>query len=125
MIFKINIRITGCIINSNKYGWLFYFSQINDEALLHSLDNFVRKQLKRFNIENQKTKKFVRTWKEINNNFHTTNYIPNYDLITKEKKEKIIKIYNLKYSFYDIDDIFKKIINREIKYLEKDMAGLS
>jgi len=46
--WSVNIRITGCIFNGTKYGWLFFFSQINDLQLLKSLDIFVEKLALRF-----------------------------------------------------------------------------
>ncbi len=123
--FKLNLRITGCITENNKYGWVFYFSQITEERVLHELDHFVKQQIKRFEIIDIRIKKFVKTWNEINKNIIETKYIPKFDLYEKEDKEKIIKLYNLRYENENIDDVFMDIINKEIRRLEKDMAGLS
>ncbi|TPR37810.1 reverse transcriptase domain-containing protein [Apilactobacillus micheneri] len=52
LIFSLNLLISGSVMenkfsNKKKYGWLFYFSQLNDIKLLFSLDVFVKKKLKK------------------------------------------------------------------------------
>lgn len=128
--WAINMRITGCIFNDTKYGWLFFFSQINDEGLLHSLDHFIKKQLLRFRIDPKiHIKKFVRVYYEITKNLKNTKYIPNFDLISIKEKRKILKnVFGLKtkmMSRIDIEYQFNKRIYRTIKDLEKDLARIS
>ncbi|MDA3779714.1 MAG: reverse transcriptase domain-containing protein, partial [Bacteroidales bacterium] len=79
--WSVDFRITGCIFNDTKFGWLFFFSQMDDLKLLGSLDHFVKKQAKRFNINTSEIsfKKFFRTYNEITNNLTNTKYIPNFD----------------------------------------------
>lgn len=36
---ELNEKITGAISENRRYGWLFYFSEINDQHLLYSLDH--------------------------------------------------------------------------------------
>ena len=129
--WAINIRITGCIFNDTKYGWLFFFSQINDEGLLHSLDHFIKTQLLRFGIDSRKIhiKKFVRAFYEIRKNLKNSKYIPNFDLISIKDKRKILRnVFGLKIrlmSRTDIEYQFNKRIYRTIKDLEKDLARIS
>jgi len=123
--FKMNLKISGCIIDSNKYGWMFYFSQITDESILHSLDRFINIQLKRYGMQELKHKKFVKTWNEINKNIKNTSYIPKFNYFSKEQKKKIVSLYKIKFDNDDIDSIFDDIINKEIRNLEKDMVGMS
>jgi RNA-directed DNA polymerase len=42
LVDELNERITGAISGNRRYGWLFYFSEINDERLLHHLDAVIR-----------------------------------------------------------------------------------
>ena len=35
---ELNEKITGAISENRRYGWLFYFSEINDQRLLYSMD---------------------------------------------------------------------------------------
>ncbi|MCU2470745.1 reverse transcriptase/maturase family protein [Enterobacter hormaechei subsp. steigerwaltii] len=37
LTWRINLRITGCVFQSKSKGWLYFFSEINDITLLHSL----------------------------------------------------------------------------------------
>lgn len=37
--WKLNLKITGFIIERHKYGWLFFYSQITDLSLLFHLDD--------------------------------------------------------------------------------------
>ena len=131
--WELNLRITGCINNNNKYGWLFYFSQITDIKLLYHLDWLVKKLFERFNIldlyNEYKIKRFVRTYNEIINNLHETKYIPDFDDFLTEDKIKFLKnIIGVNTdSLSDIDMIieFNKIIGHSIKDLEKDMQDFS
>ena len=62
--WKLNLKITGFISKNNKYGWLFFFSQIDDKILLcfFKLDWLVNKFCKRYNLDNSLSlKRFKRT----------------------------------------------------------------
>jgi RNA-directed DNA polymerase len=39
---EVNEKITGALNETRRYGWLFYFIEMNDEALLHALDGAIR-----------------------------------------------------------------------------------
>jgi retron-type reverse transcriptase len=41
-IDDLNERITGAISGASRYGWLFYYSEVDDLALLHKLDAVIR-----------------------------------------------------------------------------------
>ena len=124
--FKLNLRITGCIFEGKKYGWLFYFSQINDEGMLHALDGFVNKQLNKRVVDVVKVKKFVKCWKEITKNFSGSDYFPNFDAWENQRKMELLnaaKIKNVTYG--NLSLLFKRFIHREIIELERDMAEVS
>ncbi len=46
-IQDLNEKITGAISESKRYGWLFYFLEINDMTLLHKIDNIISLLFKR------------------------------------------------------------------------------
>ena len=129
--WKLNLKITGCIIDGKKNGWLFYFSQIDDMNLITHFDCLIAKFSKRFKIteNNLSFKRFKRTYYEIKYNLHSSNYIPNFDKYTISDIRTILEnIYdkNLK----ELNDeqiviLFKKIMKKETKELEKDVQFFS
>ncbi|MDP8238975.1 MAG: reverse transcriptase domain-containing protein [Candidatus Hatepunaea meridiana] len=122
----LNLRITGCVLNDTKYGWLIYFSQINDINLLYSLDQFVIKQMGRFGVKHLTVKRFVRAYYEIRKNISNTKYIPNFDKTSNlQKCETIERVFGIDTKGMKNDDIefqFKKRIFKFVKELEKDLA---
>lgn len=134
-IWKLNLRITGCIIKNKKYGWLFFFSQLdkNNLYVLFHLDKLILKYIQRFSLENDfenyKLKKFVRCFHELKKNLHNTEYIPNFDKFTlEEKKDFLLKLTEIditNFNEYDINKEFERIIFSSIKDLEKDIQGFS
>jgi hypothetical protein len=126
LIFKVNLKISGCIFNGKKFGWLFYFSQINDKSLLHGLDHFVSKQLKRVGITSiSQVKSFHKTWYQINYNLETSKYIPNFDTYSQEKKIELVALYKFRRNPENLDGDFRRIIIREIRDLENDLGSFS
>jgi RNA-directed DNA polymerase len=126
--WALDLRVTGCLFNNTRYGWLFFFSQINDMALLHSLDKFVEKMCIRFNVDvtTIRVKRFVRAYHEIRKNMNNTSYIPNFDAFSTSGKRKILSdVFSLKtrlMSKEDIDYQFKRRIHKTVRDLEKDLA---
>lgn len=51
LLWRLNLRITGCIYENKSKGWLFFFSEIDNESLLHSLDHYIKKLINRFSVE--------------------------------------------------------------------------
>jgi len=128
LTWRINIRVTGCIFESKSKGWLFFFSEINNDSLLHKLDHFVFKLCKRFDVD-IKPKKFVRAFKEISHRKYVTKYVPNFDDYTVEEMGKVLATYfgynlqglredEIKFAFY-------KKISKQIKDLESDIKDFS
>jgi len=126
--WNIDLRITGCVFNKTKYGWLFFFSQIGDLALLKSLDHFVNKQFKIFNLDPKliKPKRFMRSFHEITRNLKRTSYIPNFDKMSIVDKRKLLSnIFGLntqKMTEAYINYHFNKRIYRTVKQLERDLV---
>ncbi len=128
--WRLNLKITGFIIDNNKYGWMFFYSQITDTSLLHHLDWLVKRLLSRYKLDKEvNPKKFVRSYYEITKKLHETRYIPNLNEITiTEKKEILTDIYDK-----DVDDVsdesieymFRGIMRKEIQDIEKDVEHFS
>jgi len=90
---KLNLKITGCLYDDKRYGWLSFFSLSNDITLLYSLDSFIEKCFKRFHIifDDVKIKKFSKSfyaWKNIEN----TSYIPKYN----SRENELLDIWVIK-----------------------------
>ncbi|MEX1014854.1 MAG: reverse transcriptase domain-containing protein [Candidatus Paceibacterota bacterium] len=130
--WSLNMRITGCIYKEKKYGWLFFFSQIDDLKLLYHLDWFVNKMLLRFEIEEEKLqlKKFIRTYHEITKNLSSTNYIPNFsNLDYNQQREILTDVFDVEdiasMSDLEVDQYFSRLIFRTIRELEQDIQTFS
>ena len=125
LYWKLNLKITGCRFKDKKYGWLYFFSQINDKTLLFKLDVYVKNMFKKFSISYKKkeVKKFIRTYFEILKNRAETNYIPNFSTLTKSQKKHILKsIFKKDYLPSDkIDEVFDSMIYKNIREMEKDI----
>ncbi|OOZ38092.1 RNA-dependent DNA polymerase [Solemya pervernicosa gill symbiont] len=128
LLWRLNLRITGCIYENKSKGWLFFFSEINDEHLLHSLDHYINKLIKRFDV-GIIPKRFVRAFKELSYRKYETNYIPNFDNYDLGKmKEVLVKYFGLDVSKYQDDEIefeFKKRLSRQVKDLQVDVMDFS
>ncbi|OHD96405.1 MAG: hypothetical protein A3E21_06905 [Sulfurimonas sp. RIFCSPHIGHO2_12_FULL_36_9] len=125
LYWKLNLKISGCKFEGKKYGWLYFFSQINNEKLLFKLDIFVKNMFKKFNIKYDKNevKKFIRTYFEILKNRTQTTYIPNFTELTRSEKKDILEnIFNLHgIASNQIEYRFNKLIYKTIKEMEKDI----
>ena len=128
LLWRLNLRITGCIYENKSKGWLFFFSEITDESLLHSLDHYVKKLIQRFGV-NITPKKFVRSFKELSHRKYETNYIPNFDKYELEQmKTVLIKYFRLNLDKLEDEEIefeFKKRLNRQVKDLQVDVMNFS
>lgn len=130
--WRLNLRITGCVIDGRRFGWLFYFSQIDDYRLLFKLDFLVVSLAKRYNVDVTKIqiKKFVRTFHEIVQNLSDTKYIPNFDYVDLNGKRYLLSSIFLvpavnKMSPDEIEQRFRRRIFATIKDLEKDISQTS
>jgi len=128
LLWRLNLRISGCIFDKKAKGWLFFFSEINDEKLLHTLDHYVGKLIKRFNV-NIQPKKFVRTFKELSHRKYETSYIPNFDVYTLAQKKKVLvdyfKVNVSKLRKAEVEFEFNKRITKQVKDLLVDVQSFS
>lgn len=128
LLWRLNLRITGCIFENKRKGWLFFFSEINDEPLLHALDHYVKKLKKRFDVELEQ-KKFVRAFKELTHRKYETNYIPNFDnYTTEQQKDVLVRYFRMNISDLRDEDVefeFHKRIGKQVKDLLEDVKGVT
>jgi hypothetical protein len=128
LLWRLDMRITGCVFEKKCKGWLFYFSEMNNENLLHELDAFILKLAKRFGV-NIKPKKFVRSYYEIKHKRSETNYVPNFDTYSlKQMKEVLTNYFNINVAKLEKNEIkyqFKKRIRRQAKELLEDIQDFS
>lgn len=126
--WRVNLRVTGCIFQNKSKGWMYFFSEINDETLLHELDDFLKRLCVRFGVS-IKLKSFVRAFFQIKYNRRETSYIPNFD-----EYDMADKIYVLSHYFNkavkgmtdeEIDYHFNKRIAKQVKDIETDVKDAS
>jgi hypothetical protein len=84
-LLELNERITGAISEGRRYGWIAYFSQVNDLSLLHRVDHTVTRMFERLaefgNVAPSSLKKIRRAYFEMKYNPHG-GYVRDYDAIT-------------------------------------------
>ncbi|GKW28592.1 reverse transcriptase domain-containing protein [Pectobacterium brasiliense] len=122
--WRINLRITGCIFQNKSKGWMYFFSEIDDETLLHELDGFLKRLCERFSVS-LNLKSFVRTFYQIRYNRRETSYIPNFDEYDLVQKSHILTHYfkkNVKgMTDEEIEYHFNKRISKQVKDIETDI----
>lgn len=131
LIWRMNLRISGCQLNSRRIGWLFFFSQTKNVQQLKQLDAFVAKQVSKVlpPTDQKKIKRFVKAFYEIKFHGETSKYFPNFDEFDAEQKKAQISILLPSkttaqldaLSAKELDDLFQKCISHEVSDLEKDM----
>ncbi|WP_405175827.1 reverse transcriptase domain-containing protein [Paenibacillus sp. FSL H8-0261] len=134
-LWKINLRITGFILEKNKYGWLFFYSQIDDVPILYHLDWFVSEMCKTFKVNpalQNNIKKFVRAYFEIVKKRAKSQYIPRTENIPpSEQRRVLINVYKFKKETIDsltdeqILKMFKGKLYIAVKELEQDVQSFS
>lgn len=133
-IWLLNVKITGILVDEKKYGWLYYFSCINDKSLLKRLDLLVEKFIKRFKIESfisiKDIKKFTKTYYEIKNNIKESKYLLNLNNVEKEEKKKFLKEICLntnvdRLTDEELDYRYRYNLYRTLKNLERDIDSVS
>lgn len=68
LVWNLNLRITGFIIEKKRYGWLFFYSKLDDISILYHLDWLVNKICDDAGVKKElklRIKKFVRAYHEI------------------------------------------------------------
>ena len=135
LIFRLNLKITGCLVDSGKRGWMMFFSYSEDTSQLAYLDRFVMEQLARVGFPKSRfadIKRFIKSYHEIRNNLAETAYIPNFDNYDIDQKIGAIaamsRYSETEISSWGVDSIeteFDRIISHEVRDLERDVGNIS
>lgn len=130
-IEELNEAITGIISTSKNYGWLFYFSEMNDESLLFKIDKIIANffvTLEIFDLRAPKNlKRISRAYKVIKHKGNK-NYISNYDDYDSIRKKRNYLIFrgkidpDLIYTDSLVESLFEKFRTKQIKKIEKDIG---
>ncbi|MDR6720112.1 reverse transcriptase domain-containing protein [Paenibacillus sp. 2003] len=139
-IFRLNNKITGSISSKvdgdetreHKYGWLFYYSQMDDIKFLYHLDWFINKLLNDFSlkhIDRAEIKSFVKAFYEIKYNIKESEYIHRPDMLSDvEKRRLLIEVFNIhndkSLSLNHLNRLYYKWVYKPIKEFEKDIQKL-
>ena len=130
--WRLDLIITGCVLDRRRRGWLHFFSQIDDLSILKGLDASVRNYCKRFGLDGViSPKTFVRTYWEIKRGIVTSeSYIPNFDKFTVADKRGILeRVFHLRDTLLLSDDdaisLFYREIRRLVNKLEQDVGSVS
>jgi len=130
---EINLKITGAISQKKKYGWLFYFSAINDLSILYKLNLIVKNAIRRIlpDIADKiLLKSYIKAYHEIKRN-SKSQYIHNFDIYdTIEKKIDYLNYRGYldgkrRYSADEIEYLFSIIREKNLAKMQKDLSSLS
>ena len=131
---ELNERISGAVSESRRYGWLFYFININDLGLLYKIDHIVRALWCRFfNCPApQDLKKVSRAYYEAHYN-QRGRYIQNYDqydtvhekLEFLERRGHVDPNSKAQYTPEDIERMFREVRYGNLARLEADVGEIS
>ena len=133
-IWLLNVKITGILVDRKKYGWMYYYSCINDKTLLKKLDLLIEKFITRFKLEKyvqtKEIKKFTKVYFEINKNMNGSNYLLNLNNLKREDKinflKEICSILNAEnLSDDELDYRYRYNLYRTLRNLEKDIDSIS
>lgn len=140
-LFGLNNKITGSISSKvngdqqreHKYGWIFYFSQMEDIKVLHHLDWLIEQLITKFNLQSliskDEIKSFVKAFYEIRYNIKKSNYIHRPDQLNiNEKKNLLIDIFNIHVkelkSEKSIERFYNRFVYKPIRDYEKDIQKI-
>ncbi|MFL9966422.1 reverse transcriptase domain-containing protein [Paraburkholderia sediminicola] len=129
--WRLNLRITGCIFENRRLGWVFYFSQITDTSALRAVDNTVQHLLQRFSLASKITvKRVLKAFYESQRSNKTDHrYIPNFDSMSISEKRHLLGLLTNRDVSALTDDrvetLFRQRIKDAVRELEKDLAALS
>jgi len=124
LLWRLNLRITGCVFQNKSKGWVFFFAEINNEGILHNLDRYIAKLADRFGVS-VSPKRFVRAYYEIKHFKYETKYIPNFDNYTIDQMKDLLVTYFKKniesLTDEEIEYEFKKRIDKQARDLLTDV----
>jgi RNA-directed DNA polymerase len=130
--WRLDLKITGCIYEGKKRGWIFYFSQIDDKNVLFKIDTSIKNLIKRFSLVGKiKPKTLIKSYHESKRTEKSSHkYIVNFDGFDATQKRKVLEIYlgvgklNGKNDL-EVERLFNYRIRKVIEELEEDIQNIS
>lgn len=132
-IDDVNERITGAIYQKRRYGWLFYYLELDDLTLLSHLDSRVSQlvqRLSRVEVKQGELKRLLRAYHEAKND-PLGGYTRVYDRITSvQDKQGFLRVRGhldkgRQYSELEIETLYGQVMWRNLGRLERDVGKLS
>ncbi len=122
---ELNERISGAISGKRRYGWVAYFSQINDLSVLHNLDNSLRGIVVR-NIDLAPNvvslKRFSRAYFEIKYR-PNAGYVRNYDKFETPAQKLSFLVFRGQVSS-DVALTPEQIVEKFEAYRERQLSAM-
>ncbi len=129
--WKLNLRITGCIFEGKRLGWVAYFSQITTTAQLRSVNHTIRKLSDRFCPRGEvRPKSLIKTFYELQRGTTGNHrYIPNLDELDIGQKREVLAIWlgaeAQALSDSEVERRFAIKVSKAVRELEEDIAHTS
>jgi hypothetical protein len=128
--WALNLKITGCIYKDQRFGWVFYYSQINDLSVLRRIDNTVCMLFVRFKIAiPPNPKRLLKAFYESKRTDKESHwYIPNYDEMRVPKMRTFLTGIGHKVDALpdqEVEFTFHRLVRYATRSLEKDIANVS
>lgn len=130
--WRLNLRITGCVFEGRRLGWVFYFSQITTTDRLRAVNRTIEALLHRFSLAPDiAPKSLIKTYYESKRKSKLTHaYIPNFDTMSVDEQRKILSLLlggdRIK-TLPDkrVSELFRMRISAAVRELEADLSGAS
>ncbi|OVE49861.1 reverse transcriptase [Chromobacterium violaceum] len=130
--WRLNLRITGCIFEGRRMGWVFYFSQITTTTPLRAVNRTIEVLVRRFGLERViQPKSLIKVYYESKRKDKISHkYIPNFDSMSADEQRAVLSIVlgasKIK-TLTDrrISELFKMRIGAAVRELEADLSGAS
>jgi RNA-directed DNA polymerase len=93
--WRLNLKLSGCIFQSKRLGWVFYFSQADNTTCFRHIDSTVNSMLSRAGIKDKiKVKKVLKAYYEARRTDKSTHkYVVNFDTMSTVEKKSILLRY--------------------------------
>lgn len=132
--WRLDLLITGCILDGTRRGWVHYFSQIDDFGLLRRLDHQIERQLARHSLSSaMQPKSFRRAyWAITRPNSRRRGYVPDFDNAPISDLRNILTtiFFERRKAALSLDEpalraLFASRMQRILNEIEVDVGSLS
>ncbi len=133
LVRELNLKITGAVSEDRRYGWIFYYSEINDLSVLHRIDRCIDRFFKRLKDfpdgSPGNLKKLSRAFYESKHS-PDSGYIHDYKRYktVQQKRDYLISKGEIEkkkeYTPKQIEALFTNCQYREISELENDERNI-